>query len=88
MVMDGGWAALIVLRLFHLQVISYEDYKGIAQSQQERVVSVAARRGKILDRNNQELAMKHIGHEVTVSGDVTEDSIKVSGIEESKPATK
>ena len=43
---------------------------------------------KIYTLDNQDLAMKNIGHEVTVSGDAAEDSIKVSGIEESKAAPK
>ena len=43
---------------------------------------------KIYKLDNQELALSHVGHEVTVSGDVTGDAIKVSGIEESKPAAK
>ena len=41
---------------------------------------------KIYTLDNQDLAMKNIGHEVTVSGDAADGAIKVSGIEESKPA--
>ncbi len=51
------WAVIIVGRLFYLQIFSYDEYRGIAQSQQQRLVTVAAHRGKILDRNNEELAM-------------------------------
>jgi hypothetical protein len=43
---------------------------------------------KIYKLDNQELALKNVGHEVTVSGDLAGDSIKVSGIEESKSASK
>ena len=43
---------------------------------------------QIYKLDNQELAMKHIGHEVTVSGEAADGAIKVSGIEESKPASK
>jgi|SRR6185369_12376698 hypothetical protein len=36
---------------------------------------------KIYKIDNQDLAKKHLGHEVKVSGDATGDSIKVSAIE-------
>ena len=42
---------------------------------------------KIYKLDDQDLAMKHLGHEVTVSGDAAEGAIKVSGIEEAKPAS-
>ncbi|MBI4910305.1 MAG: transpeptidase family protein [Acidobacteria bacterium] len=51
------WAVVIVVRLFYLQIYSHDEYREIAQSQQQRVLTVAARRGKILDRNDEELAM-------------------------------
>lgn len=43
---------------------------------------------KIYKLDNQDLAMKNVGQEVTVSGDLNGDAIKVSGIEASKPASK
>lgn len=43
---------------------------------------------KIYKIDNQDMAAKHIGHEVTVTGDATDDSIKVSGIEMSKAPAK
>ncbi|HXO19090.1 MAG TPA: hypothetical protein VOA87_04100 [Thermoanaerobaculia bacterium] len=43
---------------------------------------------KIYKLDNQDLAAKHIGHEVTVSGDATGDSIKVTTIEKSKAPAK
>ena len=42
---------------------------------------------KIYKLDNQDLAMKNLGHEVTVSGDAADGAIKVSGIEEAKPAS-
>jgi len=51
-----GWALLIVLRLFYLQVIAYSDLKQVAQSQQERVHEIPAMRGMILDREGGALA--------------------------------
>ena len=43
---------------------------------------------KIYKIDNQDLAAKHIGHEVTVSGEATGDSNTVAGIEEAKAASK
>lgn len=50
------WAAAIVGRLIHLQVFSYDEYKKVAQSQQETVQETAALRGMIFDRNDGTLA--------------------------------
>ena len=41
-----------------------------------------------LDDKAQDLAMKNVGQEVTVSGEVKDDVITVKGIEASKPASK
>ena len=43
---------------------------------------------KIYQIDDQKLATEHVGHEVTVSGEATGDSIKVSGIEATKAASK
>ncbi len=43
---------------------------------------------KVYALDKQDLAKEHIGHEVTVSGEADGDSIKVSGIEKSKPAAQ
>jgi len=52
-----GWCFLILLRLFHLQILSHNEYVRLAQSQQEKVMEVHAPRGSILDRNDEALAM-------------------------------
>ena len=41
---------------------------------------------KIYQIDDQKQATEHVGHEVTVSGEASGDSIKVSKIEASKPA--
>ncbi len=51
------WAALIAGRLIQLQVIQHNEYKNLAQRQQERVIEVRAPRGMILDRHGERLAM-------------------------------
>ena len=51
------WVAIIVVRLFKLQVLDHDYYRELAQQQQERVVEIAAPRGTILDRTGQALAI-------------------------------
>jgi cell division protein FtsI/penicillin-binding protein 2 len=52
-----GWCFLILLRLFHLQILSHNEYVKLAQNQQEKVMEVRAPRGSIFDRNDEALAM-------------------------------
>ncbi len=51
------WAALILGKLFWLQVISHDQYTRMARQQQERVVEIPAQRGSIFDRNGRPLAI-------------------------------
>jgi len=51
------WAALIVGRLFQLQIVQHGEYQRLAQQQQEKVVDLQAPRGTIVDRLGQRLAM-------------------------------
>jgi cell division protein FtsI/penicillin-binding protein 2 len=51
------WVAVIVIRLFKLQVLDHDYYRELAQQQQERVLEIAAPRGTILDRTGQALAV-------------------------------
>jgi cell division protein FtsI (penicillin-binding protein 3) len=51
-----AWSALLVGRLFMLQVVKHDDYKKLANQQQRRQVEVEARRGAILDFSGQALA--------------------------------
>jgi cell division protein FtsI (penicillin-binding protein 3) len=53
----AGWAFIILVRLFWLQVASYGDYVELAARQQQRTFEVAPRRGVLYDRNMRELAM-------------------------------
>lgn len=50
------WAAIILLRLIHLQVIQHRELSQLAQQQQERMREVRAARGAILDRTGKPLA--------------------------------
>lgn len=50
------WAAIIAIRLIHLQVFSHEELRQQAQQQQERQLEVKVPRGTILDRTGKTLA--------------------------------
>ena len=52
----GLWLALIVVRLWDLQIRQAPRLAEKAQQQQEDVIEIAARRGRIYDRNGIELA--------------------------------
>ena len=52
-----GWALIVLLRLFDLQVFAHEHYVKLAQSQQDKSVPVEPPRGSIVDRNGTYLAI-------------------------------
>lgn len=52
-----GWCLIVFLRLIHLQVFSNSEYLMLAQHQQQKVMEAHARRGSILDRNDEALAV-------------------------------
>src|SRR5947209_3384481 len=52
-----GWAFLILLRLFDLQVFAHDEYVKRGESQQEKLERTDARRGAILDRQGNYLAI-------------------------------
>ncbi len=62
-----GWALIVVLRLLYLQVFSHERYLKLAESQQDRLQTVEALRGAILDRNGSYLALSSASQFVVVN---------------------
>src|SRR6266536_622897 len=53
-----GFAFLALLgRLAYLQVLKHEEYSRLAESQHAKTIPLRARRGTILDRNGQVLAV-------------------------------
>lgn len=50
------WSGVILFKLADLQVIRHKTYKKIIASQNSRIVSIAPKRGDILDRNEKILA--------------------------------
>lgn len=53
----GLWAVCVGVRLFHLQVLERADFQRLAARQSERTLTIAPRRGAILDRNGRALAV-------------------------------
>ena len=51
------WVVLIAARLYDLQVVRYEHYRGKAEQQQQRVVHLDPPRGTIYDAQGRELAV-------------------------------
>src|SRR5579885_3681046 len=51
-----AWAAILILRLVHLQIISHAEFERLAQQQHEKPLKIEAPRGTIFDRNGIPLA--------------------------------
>jgi len=51
----GAAFLLLILRLWHLQILNQEDYRSMSENNRLRFVPVAASRGAILDRNSKAL---------------------------------
>jgi cell division protein FtsI (penicillin-binding protein 3) len=62
-----GWALIVVLRLFDLQVFAHEEYVKLAQSQQDKLQPLDAPRGSIFDRNGNYLAISSASQFVVVN---------------------
>jgi len=62
-----GWALLVVIRLFQLQVLAHDDYVKRARRQQERLEAIEAPRGEIFDRNGNILAISSASQFVVVN---------------------
>ena len=62
-------ACLIALigRFFYLQVIKHDDYEKLAIAQQTSDIAIQAKRGAIVDRNGNELAVSATAYLVTMS---------------------
>src|SRR4051812_20362941 len=52
-----GWAFIILLRLFDLQVFAHDEYVKLGESQQEKLEPIEAPRGAIQDRQGNYLAI-------------------------------
>ncbi len=61
------WAAIIAGRLIQLQVFQHADLRHQAESQQKLKIETKAKRGALLDRNGQTLAISVPGTSVSVN---------------------
>ncbi len=61
------WALVVAGRLFGLQVVHHEVYRNLAESQQDRLEKIEARRGSIFDHNGNYLALSSASKFVVVS---------------------
>lgn len=76
-VFSGSIIAVLLARLWSMQLISSDDYASQAESNRTRTISVAASRGRILDRNGEELVTNRASLTVVAKGDVADDDIEV-----------
>src|SRR5947209_6311969 len=53
----AAWAAVILGKLFSLQVLHHDQYVRLARARQQRAREIPAPRGAILDRNGRVLAL-------------------------------
>lgn len=53
----GLWAAIVAVRLVHVQIVRFEDLTRQARRQQERTIEVSPQRAVIYDRNRNPLAI-------------------------------
>src|SRR3954470_20055929 len=61
------WALIVAGRLFGLQVVHHEVYRNLAESQQDKLEKIEARRGSIFDHNGNYLALSSASKFVVVS---------------------
>ncbi|MBV9268844.1 MAG: penicillin-binding protein 2, partial [Acidobacteriaceae bacterium] len=62
-----GWALIVILRLFQLQVLAHDKYERLGDAQQERLEPLEAPRGAIFDRNGNYLAISSPSEFVVVN---------------------
>ncbi len=68
-----GFFGLIILRLIYLQIWQYRKYLNLSALNRYRIVPLPAVRGKIIDRNNVEIAYNRISYRALFDPTVTED---------------
>lgn len=76
-VFAGSVIAVLLGRVWSMQFLSGDDYSRQAESNRTRTVTTVAPRGRILDRNGQELVTNRPSLTVTASPDVVDDVLEV-----------
>lgn len=77
LIVSGGVFGVLIAKLFSMQVLSSDEYVEQAESNRTRSVSIAASRGRILDRNGKEIVTNRPSLTVVAEGDVADDDIEV-----------
>jgi penicillin-binding protein 2 len=67
----------LLVRLWSMQLLSYDEYTSQAESNRTRTISVAAQRGRILDRNGTEIVGNRPTLTVIAKPEVVENDIEV-----------
>ena len=75
---SGGIFALILARLAGMQLASTDEYTKLAEQNRARSVSLAAPRGRILDRNGKEIVNNRSSLVVVAEPDVVNDEIEMT----------
>lgn len=68
-----GFGAVLIYRLFNLQIVNGENYQSNFQLRIQRQISLPAARGNIYDRNGKLLAYNELSYSVTIR-DLGDDS--------------
>ncbi|MDR3580988.1 MAG: penicillin-binding protein 2 [Oryzomonas sp.] len=84
----GGIFFLLLLRLWHLQILNADDYRNMSENNRLRFVPVAASRGAILDRNGEVLVSNQpsfslavVPQEVTNKDELLDRLAKLLGLD-------
>lgn len=76
-IFGGGVIVALLARLWDMQVLHSDDYTSQAESNRTRTISVAAPRGRILDRNGVEIVSNRPSETVVASSDVASNDIEL-----------
>ena len=74
----GGIFAVLLGKLWSMQLLSSDEYAQQAESNRTRTVSVPAPRGRILDRNGKEIVTNRSSLTVLAEADVANDDIELT----------
>ena len=73
----GSILALLLGKLWSMQLVSADEYSELAESNRTRTITTLAARGRILDRNGEELVSNRPSHTVVAYSDVIDDTIEM-----------
>ena len=73
----AGVFALLTGKLWSMMLVSSDEYSSMAESNRTRSISLAASRGRILDRNGEELVTNRPSLTVTAESSVLDDEVEL-----------